>query len=51
MKFPFNHPYPHAPFSRLQLNDWIALYQPISIEMEDRQYAHLAQLMSFNPME
>jgi hypothetical protein len=35
----------------MQLNDWIALYQPLSIEMDDRQYAHLADLMAYNPQE
>lgn len=51
MKFPYNQLYPHTPFSRIQLDQWIDLHQPASIEMEDRQYAHLAELMSFNPKE
>ena len=52
MKFPFNHSYyPNAPFTLLQLHDWISLYKPLSIEMDDRQYAHLAHLVGYNPKE
>ena len=52
MKFPFSDShFPHPPFTLLQLNDWISLYRPLTIEMDDRQYAHLAVLMSFNPKE
>jgi hypothetical protein len=49
MMLPFNPPAPRDPFTLIQLNDWIALYRPASIELDDRQYSHLAGLMGFNP--
>jgi len=51
MKFPFEHPHPRFPYSRLQLDDWVKLHMPTTIEMTDRQYCHLADLMSYNPKE
>jgi hypothetical protein len=52
MKLPFNYGhFPQAPFSLFQLNDWVALRRPLNIEMDDRQYAHLAHLCGYNPKD
>jgi hypothetical protein len=51
MRFPYTKSWPHDPFTRAQLDQWIDLYKPANIELDDRQYMHLAELMSFNPRE
>jgi hypothetical protein len=51
MRFPFSNPHFAAPFTKLQLDDWMELYRPISIEMDDRQYAHLAAIAGSNVKE
>jgi hypothetical protein len=45
-----NFPFP-VPFTIQTLEDWITAFQPTSIYMTDRQYAHFANLVTANALQ
>lgn len=45
MRLPFVRPYPHAPYNKYQLDQWVRTYNPAQIEMDDRQYDCFATFM------
>ena len=51
MKFHISRPYPSIPFTPHELDVWIERNAPTQIEMTDRQYALLAEIMGVNKRE